>query len=372
MVGIQIIKNSIKRKLYDYKTLIMISLFPLILTTIFVNVFGKIEDVDLGEMKVVIQSETTEHGAAYAQMLDQIRESGGSMIESVCITADQDGEAALKAEGGDFLVVIKEAPLKIEIVQGKGTRIEMMQIEVISQNYARQLVLGELTGGAVPTGETAWTYDKVAKQETIPITIGMTITMIVFGALLGGQYGINQMFYIKEARGRRVITAPIREGSLYIYELIASFMVLFVVTLGLVGIYSVSYDLGLEQNLVGVVGIVAALTFMAITMGVVIGMFVKSPSAGENILSLIVIVVNFTSGGFTPGVDLGLVGKLSPIRGILDVLTDMVVKGRADGTARVIASIVGICVAVLVMAFGLLRIKEKGATYGKYTKTHEA
>lgn len=368
MIGIQIIKNSIKRKLYDYKTLVMISLFPLLLTIIFVNVFSEIENINLGEIHLIIQSDNQVIGDAYASMLETLNEAEGVNIKSESISKDIDGAKILDEQKADFLICLKENPFKLEIIKGRGSSLEAMQIEGISQNYVRQFVLSELAGGMIPTAKEVWEYEKIEKEETVPIAIGMLVTMIVFGTLLGGQYGINQIFYIKEARGRRVVTAPIREVSLYVYELIASLLMLFVVTLGLTGIYNVLYDLGLEKNVLGVIGIIGALTVMAITLGVLIGMFVKSPAVGENLLSLVVIGVNFTSGGFTPGIDLGIVGKLSPIRGVVEVLTNMIIKGETQGTFGVVASIFGGCTALLLIAFGLLKIKKKGITYGKYIK----
>lgn len=366
MIELQIIKNSIRRKLYDYKTLIMISVFPLVLTTIFVNVFNKVETRSVGEVSLILQSESQEIGEAYRGMIEAVNELGTIKIECETIDNEEEGKVLLK-EKADFLVRIKDNPLQIEVIKGKGSNIENLQIQQLSKGFVRQVLLNEIGHGEVQTTPVLWEYQKIPSQEAASITIGMALTMITFGALLGGQYGINQMFYIREAIGKRVLTAPVRESRLYTCEIISSSIILFSSTIILTGIYNVLFKLGLEKNIGATIVIIGGLTIMAITIGVIIGVLVPSLTAGESILSILVIVLNFTSGGFTPGVDLGIVGELSPIKGIIDILTGISTTGEARGIGIVMITIVSICIGLLVIGNIALKVKG-GAKYAKHIK----
>lgn len=371
MVGIQIIKNSIKRKLYDYKTLIMISLFPLVLTTIFINVFSRTETGNIGKISLGVVSESKEIETAYRGMLEELNHTGKMSIDYEVLENRLSGEEVIKEQKVDFVIYITQEPLGIEVVKGKGSNVESMQIKGICEEFIRQIALVQVVGKDIVPMELSWKETPIKTSGEVSLSAGMLITMIIFGTLLGGQYGINQMFYIKEARGKRVTMAPVRKGELYIYEIIASWSLLFVITIGLVGVYESLFKVGLNNNIGALVIIVSTLTLMSITMGVIVGIVAPSMAAGENILSIIVIALNFTTGGFTPGIDLGIIEEISPVRGVVEVFNSIVLTGEATGLGKVVATTLIICIVLLVIAGMYLNVGG-GMKREKYIKINQA
>lgn len=329
--------NLLKRNLKDYKLLFMMSLFPILLTVIFVNMFTTVAKVD-----------------EQVNFSVYIEDAGdGKLAEDLRLYFKQ----VAKMPEADFIVRIDEGN-RIEVENTGGNSMEEVAMYAIldqfSSDYGARKVVG--TSAKLPLEiETQVLEGNKEKDVTTPLVV----TMLIFGILLGGTYGIKQIFYIREAVGIRVLTAPITKKVLYFMEFTASTLIIGCV--GIVAAIAYEYLFGVKfsNNLLLSIIMIFIISMIATLLGMTIGIHVKSKDMGENMLSIIITLCSMLSGGLMPNFELGKLTTLSPIKPLADVLNEIVTTGHIldYGTLSIT---LGLCFVTLVgiSILGLRRREE--------------
>lgn len=298
--------NLLKRNLKDYKLLFMMSLFPILLTVIFVNMFT-----------TVVKEDQQVSFSVYIENTD-----GGKLGEELELYFKQ----VAKIPEADFIIRIDEDN-KIEVENIDGNSMEEAAMYTILDQFSSDYGIRKVVGTNVSTPlEIEKQVLEGAKEKDI--TTPLVVTMLIFGILLGGTYGIKQIFYIREAVGIRVLTAPITKKVLYFMEFMASTLIIWCVGMIAAFAYECLFDVRFSKNLLLSIMMIFIISMIATLLGMTIGIHVKSKDMGENILSMIITLISILSGGLMPVFELGKLTKLSPIKPLADALNEVVTTGH--------------------------------------------
>lgn len=328
--------NLLKRNLKDYKLLFMMSLFPILLTVIFVNMFTTVAKVD--------------QQVSFSVYIENA--GGGEIGEELRLYFKQ----VAKIPGADFIVRI-DKDNEIEVENIGGNSMEEVAIYTILDQFSSDYGVRKVVGTSVRLPleiETQVLEGNTKKDITTPIVV----TMLIFGILLGGTYGIKQIFYIKEAVGIRVLTAPITKKALYFMEFMVSTLIIWCV--GMIAAFAYEHLFGVKfsNNLLLSIIMIFIISMIATLLGMTIGVHVKSKDMGENILSMIITLISILSGGLMPVFELGKLTKLSPIKPLADALNELVTTGHILNYEMLSMTLI-LCFVILV-GISILGLRRRG------------
>lgn len=127
------------------------------------------------------------------------------------------------------------------------------------------------------------------------------IVMLQMAILVGGIHSFKSTFYIKENIGNRVKSSPIKMLKLITLELIASFILIFAQGIIMLILLSLIYGVKVTlSNVIPVLSLIAVLTILAVSIGVFATAISKKKTSGENICSIIVVIMTLASGELMP------------------------------------------------------------------------
>lgn len=335
----------LKRKLKDYRFLFMMSLFPILLTIIFVGMFTKVEELDQEiSFSIAIEEEVKDERA-------QGLEAYFKAIEDTMAIQIVDKEA----ENIDFIIHVKADETNIEVENRGGNTIEESMLytllEQFNSNYALMQVVGMQS---VSPFKLEVEGIEGYKEEDIALPI--VVTMLIFGLLLGGNYGIKQVVYMRHAEGMRTLVAPISKKKLYFIEFMTSTFIIGGMGCIAAVVYEVLFSISFSKNVLLTLGMIGIVSMLATLLGMTIGINLETEDMGENILSLIITFSAVLSGGLMPMIELGKFTQLSPIKYLADAFGEIITTGQIVNSLP-LGIILILCFAILIgfSALGLRR-----------------
>lgn len=340
--------NVLKRKLKDYKFLFMMSLFPILLTIIFVSMFTKVQELDQEvSFKVMINEPVvTVRGT---QMRAYFKSLESTMTIQILDGAKEDV---------DFIIHIDEENQVLEVENKNGNALEAGVLHTLIEDFNNQYTLREVVGSTSYT-PLKLEVETVEGTEGEDIVTPIVVTMLVFGILLGGNYGIKQVFYITEPVGERTLMAPISRQKLYGIEFMTNTLVISVVGILAAMSYELLFDVRFSQNSLLTIGVLILVSMLATLLGMTIGINVKSQDMAENILSLIITVSAILSGNLIPVIDLGKIANFSPIKYMVQALEELVTTGQIASYVPLSLSLLICFTLLIVLSLWGLRRKER-------------
>lgn len=338
--------NILKRKLKDYKVLFMMSIFPIMLTVLFVNMYTAVDKV---EEKIDFTLALREQEGELTQGVKLFLESV-AQAESIKLDLVSETEA-------DFIIEVDEKEKKLTILNQSGGMVEetalVNLLDEFTIGYTMNQVIGE---GIAPTPSIDYEY--IGGQGEKDIKTPLVITMLIFGILLGGNFGIEQVFYMKQAVGIRAFTTPISKRVLFLMEYTTSSVIIFIISLISMGAYGIIFKIDFSRVLLQCMGLVLIASLLTTLLGMTIGLYVMDQDMGENILSVIITLSAMLSGKLMPMFDLGNITILSPIKPLVDGLESLVQSSHLSNGLMLISyfAIVFLVLGGLVM----IKLKREG------------
>ena len=338
--------NILKRKLKDYKVLFMMSIFPIMLTVLFVNMYTAVDKV---EEKIDFTLALREQEGELTQGVKLFLESV-AQAESIKLDLVSETEA-------DFIIEVDEKEKKLTILNQSGGMVEetalVNLLDEFTISYTMNQVIGE---GIAPTPSIDYEY--IGGQGEKDIKTPLVITMLIFGILLGGNFGIEQVFYMKQAVGIRAFTTPISKRVLFLMEYTTSSVIIFIISLISMGAYGIIFKIDFSRVLLQCMGLVLIASLLTTLLGMTIGLYVMDQDMGENILSVIITLSAMLSGKLIPMFDLGNITILSPIKPLVDGLESLVQSSHLSNGLMLISyfAIVFLVLGGLVM----IKLKREG------------
>lgn len=333
--------NILRRKLKDYKTLLLMSIFPIMLTIIFVKMFTVTNNVDgTITLSVHVQQQEGALTRAVSSFMEQL-----SHEESIQLELVQEEEAAL-------VIQIDEAMQVISVVNQSGDMIEestlISILEQFASRYGLQVKMQVLQEEAIVIEETI-----IQGKGTSDFLTPLVVTMLVFGIMLGGSFGINQIFYMKQAVGWRALTAPISSYKLFIMEYTTSSFIIWIMGIVTAACYQVIFNVHFFKVPTITILILLIASLLTTLLGMTIGLYVREKDMGENILSIIITFSAILSGKLMPMFELGKITNLSPIKPLVEQLEDIIQTGQLMNRG----SFIGYIVIIFVILLGIVVLK---------------
>lgn len=337
--------NLLKQRLKDYKLLFLMGLFPILLTGIFVTMFTTIQEVD-EEISFSMYIDKAEEG----NLSESVTNYLNTVIEELDITLE-----ASKEKNVDFIVKVDERVKSLSIENLGGNSVEETMLYALLNEFCTQYGLMQVADGQLMKPmplETQILEGNGKKDITTPIVV----TMLVFGILLGGNYGIKQIIYMREAVGIRALTAPITRYKLYLMEFSVSTVVICAISMIVAFSYECLFGVKFSQNILLSFTLILLISMLATLLGMTIGVNVKDEDTGGNILSMIITFTCILSGGLMPTFELGSIISFSPITHLAQALNDIVMTGQIMHIGNLVVTL-SVCTILLgiISMIGLRR-----------------
>lgn len=374
MKYITLISHSMKLKLKDYKMLFMLTAFPIILTAMFATVFGQAfgEQTIEGNVGIYINEGDTTLGEDYIDFVQQIKDDKINISYEI-VTKEQT-EMIAEEKTKAALIVIDEIKNSIWVKEIENDAVLMGTLESLNQEFVETIGLTRvireeaMSGRINMVGEVD--VDKILDVESFStsktqnVVANMVVAMLIFAVLMGGQFGVEQVFYLSQPVGMRISTAPVRKINVYFCELFACWLTTFLASIIVGGAYEVLFDIGLDKNIGEVVVVIGLTSLVATLLGTVVGLMVKTRNTGENVYSLLMTVMVMVSGGLVPQLDFGRMAYISPVRVCIDSISQIITVGRIENIGHLLTT-VGV---VVVGTIGLVGVymKRGGRLYGHH------
>ncbi|WP_069999742.1 ABC transporter permease [Cellulosilyticum sp. I15G10I2] len=367
-----IIMNSLKRKLKDYKSLGFMIIFPIVLTFIFITVFGNIDNGFKAEdsitIKLSIYSEAESvFNESYLTFLEQADKSERISLFYQLASSEIDAISSLQSEKIDILVKIDQNE-QVTLLQGKDRAQQAAVIRGITQGFIQNTALQKIAltkdlkmPEQLYKNEQLYNITRLVKPDKNYYILSIAATMIVFTVLIAGSYGSTGVHYIHKEVGKRVQSAPISKNTIYLGEYIASVILTFSQGCIIAAVVDAYFMIGFKNNPLQMIVIIILISMMSVALGVCIGALTQCEKTSEGIVSATTILLCFTSGGFNPNMDIGKITAFSPVTVINKAIIDICLNYRVEDFNQTLLVILSFTLICLVMSYIRINIKVKGA-----------
>ncbi|MBC5995702.1 ABC transporter permease [Romboutsia ilealis] len=309
-----IILSSIKRGLRDKNTLISNIFLALVLPYLFSIIFsfeGNTENINL----CIIGNENSETIKSYVNVLEDF-DKGNEKINLKYKIYSQEEANRIKEDGNnkksDLVISIDEENKKINFEGSNTLNVGERAVEGITEEFfnsvsvyesiSKESEIPQINSNVVKVSEYKNDSNNTnMNMQDIDYESYFAIVMLQMAILVGGIHSFKSTFYIKEKIGSRVKISPIKMIKLITLELIGSFILIFVEGIIMLSLLSLIYGVKVTlSNLVPVLSLIATLTILAVSIGVFATAISKKKTSGENVCSIIVVIMTLASGELMP------------------------------------------------------------------------
>jgi len=369
-----VIYNSLKRKLKDYKSLGIMIVFPILLTFIFITVFGSMDmsfKIDQQEKQVI-------KAAIYSQGDEAFNESLGTYLGEISKGGQinltyqfaSSKEAAIKDldnQRHDVVALVSEEG-SITLYGGKNKQNKVEVFKGIVKTFLENTALNKVVKDnnlqiTKQDKQTVKLYNVKSREPSSKnfFVLSIAATMISFAVLMAGSYGSSQVYYIRKAVGKRVQSSPLSKNTIYFGEYISGVIMAFIQGGMITLICDLFFDIGFKNNPLQMIGLLVLLSMMSVSLGICIGALIPNEKVSGGIVSIVLMILCFTSGGFNPNMDLGKIATYSPITVINKAIVDICMNQTAQNFAQTVLITLSLTALCLVIAVISINIKTREA-----------
>lgn len=291
-----IIISTIKRSLRDKSTILTTMFLVLILPHIFSMMFvfeAKIETVNVN----IIADEKSSLTKSYIEFIDNFDKNNKDIKIVHSLNSDSENE------GLD--IKIDEKNKSVNFIGSKRLNTGERIVRSITEEFFNQITINKIANKNEEINKNI-IKQTVLKSEPSPnedinYKEYFAVIMLQMATLTGSIYAFKNTFYIKENIGKKVLSSPIKVSKLLIMEVIGLFITIFMQGIIILLIISIIYGVEITTtNVLGLIYIIALLSLLAVSIGIFTTAIAKKKINGDNIVSLIVVVLSLSSGTFTP------------------------------------------------------------------------
>lgn len=308
-----IILSSIKRSLRDKNVILGNIFLAVLLPYVFTLMYGQNtinENIDMN----IVGNKNSEINKSYVKVLEEFDKSNDSIsIDYKFYTEEELDEMKLKEETkiSNLTVTIDENNKNIKFEGSKTYTIGEEVVAGITEEFFNSISIHEsiskegetpnINSSIVKVSEYENESSKSIIDEDVDYEEYFSIVMIQMAILATSVCSFKNTFYIKENIGNRVKSSPIKIYKLISLELIGSFISSFLQGLVMLAIVSVIYDVSITmQNILGITVLIGILSMLSVSIGLFTTSICSKKSFGENICSLITLIMVLGSGELVP------------------------------------------------------------------------
>ncbi|MGL4344489.1 MAG: ABC transporter permease [Cellulosilyticaceae bacterium] len=350
MIGWKIYQHTLKLYSKNYKAFFVTVAFPIVLTLIFVTVFSNLNTTQ--PMDTTIAIEGSKGGTlteAYTQFLNSVGDNGEGIHFTVA--------SSLQEEETGIVVKVDEARQSIELIASQDTpQVEQMVMR-LTQSFANHMLLATYHKGPIQLD-----VKTVIPEQTTSghMTLGIVSTMLVFVAMLGGQYTMTQVYQGISARGKRITVAPVNKNMRAISEYMAGVTVIMLEITGLLVVFELLFQVGFKDHWAMMMVVAVGLSLVCGALGICLGAWFSNEEAASGLLSMLITVLCIASGGLMPNIEAMPLAKYSPVTYVIEGIRLAVVRGEYAMLWQVTWWMGPISVMLLIVGVVKLRRREQG------------
>lgn len=364
---LSIIKASVLRKLRDRKALIFMILLPIILIGTYGIVFENIinPNKSIGEIKIGVVSKGSNLEKEYVDFINNIKSSKGfSGVYCEVLSDVNVGKKVLSNSKIDLLVEFERNDVNLL----KNNSKESLIAESITKDFIEKTQILRLGAnkGEEKLGEINNYINKnyvefkgINDKSEMKALDYFGITILMFVIFMGGTYGVSGIAHLKEDKGRRILLAPIKAIDVFIGEFLSASIFLIIQTAIVMCFSSIVFEVNYGRDPMILVPIILQ-CFFSVSLGMIIGSFIKVESVAQNIIIIITMFLSFASGIFFPiskGSLIDTISNIFPNKHILNS-TFNIISGSYDNLIG--AFLITIIVVIIFLLVTMVKyVKEE-------------
>lgn len=327
--------KDIIENLRDKRSMLIMTLFPIILILILGTAFSKVmsDSIDLGEIEVIY---TVKGEGNVSKAFDSLKEELKDY--KVSFTYEKDESKALNAiEDSNYscYIVFDETNKEIKLYKNDRYNLNASFIEGILNTFVQRYnviseiamvnprIIEDLNREKNVQYVKVQALDKKEQPRAIDYYgITMTTLIIMYSSMTAG-FGMSSERTRKTLN--RMFISPLKKQEIFTGKVLG-FLAVTMIQIAIVlafGKFIIKVNWG--DNILAIAAVLTSEIVMAVSIGISVSFIAKSEGAMSGILHMIVVFMIFLGGGYFPleqfnSATLDTVVKLSPIKWVNDAM----------------------------------------------------
>lgn len=327
--------KDIIENLRDKRSMLIMTLFPIILILILGTAFSKVmsDSIDLGEIEVIY---TVKGEGNVSKAFDSLKEELKDY--KVSFTYEKDESKALNAiEDSNYscYIVFDETNKEIKLYKNDRYNLNASFIEGILNTFVQRYnviseiamvnprIIEDLNREKNVEYVKVQALDKKEQPRAIDYYgITMTTLIIMYASMTAG-FGMSSERTRKTLN--RMFISPLKKQEIFTGKVLG-FLAVTMIQIAIVlafGKFIIKVNWG--DNILAIAAVLTSEIVMAVSIGISVSFIAKSEGAMSGILHMIVVFMIFLGGGYFPleqfnSTTLDTVVKLSPIKWVNDAM----------------------------------------------------
>lgn len=366
--------KEIKQNLRNKRSISLMILFPIALIVILGAAFSEImgqSSIDLGQTDVIYTIEGK--GNISEGFSDLIKGLEGYNVKFTQTDDAEKAKASIQDSNYSCYILINENSKDIRLFKNERYNFNASFVEGILNTFVQRYnVINEVAkqnpsiiSEIIKENNLKYISVESLDEKRQPRAVdyyGITMTtLIIMYASLTAGFGMNLEHTLKT--GNRMLVSPVMKEEIFIGKVLG-FLGITVLQIAIVVLFS-KYVIKVQWgNHIGMIILVlSSEILMSVSIGIAVSFFTKSEAAMSGILNLIIPIMIFLGGGYTPLEQLNSsiinnIANASPIKWVNDSILNIIYRNDFGKFIPSIAINVSIAIILLIISSILFRREE--------------
>ncbi|MGL4911812.1 MAG: ABC transporter permease [Romboutsia sp.] len=355
------IKKAMRDKEYMCTVIFLAVLLPYLFSAIFYNVDfndDKKETVNL----IINVNESSDTIRNYEAILKDLDKENKNLTIAYKIKEELNFN---EEDSYEMKIIIDEKNNEIKFLASNESNLYESMIVELTKSYFNQSFAYEFAtqnGYELNTNKQNiikhTNYFNEEKVKEVNNEEYFSIIMLQMAILVSSINAFKNISYIKGNIGKRIYSSPMPMRKLVLNEYIGSFAFSFIQGVTILGIGNILYKVNVNlSNVLGLVFMIVLLAFMAASIGIFVASLFESNMVGENVVSIIVVVMTIASGKMTPefqSESIGGIFRINPFVWVSEAMINLVENNTYTGVfsamvVTVVFSLILIIISTILM-----------------------
>lgn len=365
---LRITMKELKQNVRDFKSNLLMILFPVVLIIILGTAFSGVMNntLEMNDIEVVYLSQNPDSplSMAFETLTEELSADIGISFDKTTIA--EEGFKRIADNTCAAFVEIADNPVAINLYKNdrhafNGTLVETI-LNSFLDTYSTMHVIAEnnpksLTNPLIPNTNNyvlIHSLDRNRQPGSLDYYAVTILTMILLYSAQTGLWGIRSE--VEGKTGPRILCAPVKRHELLTGIIMGSILVTFIQGFIVLLFSRLILKAYWGEHLPIVLLVILTYSIMAVSIGAALAMIFRKSEAGSGIINIIIPIFVFLGGGYVP-LDFmnGMIKKMSvvsPVRWVNQGLFQVIYEGRFSGAF--ISMGMNITISILFIAVGAI------------------
>ena len=357
-------KKAMRDKEYMCTVIFLAVLLPYLFSTLFSNVYFDDEKKETVNLMINV-NESSDTIKNYEKALKELDKENKNLTIDYKIKKELNFN---EEDNYDIKIIIDEKNNEIKFLADNRKGFYESMIIELTKSYFNQSFTHEFVaknGYQLNTQNQNiikhTNYFKKEEVKEVNYEEYFSIIMLQMAILVSSINAFKNISYIKGNIGKRIYSSPMSMRKLILNEYIGSFAFSFIQGTVILGVVNILYNVNINlYNSLGLVLMIGLLSFMATSIGIFIASLFESKMVGENIVSMVVVVMTISSGKMTPefqSESIGGIFRINPFVWISEAMINLVENNSYIGVSS--AMLVTIIFSLLLIISSTILMKKR-------------